>query len=222
MKSPGIAWALMNMRQREAFLLLISQMNPELLTREQITTVVFGAETEVDDGTQSGDCIFVFGGKNLDRVWKAVELYTNGRAPYLLFTGGDRFGQWEQPEAVMMRDEAMKMGIPPESMFIETMSNHTKENIMASLTVLDRALGLQRIHRLLLVSAPGHMRRCQLMLRTFMPPWYEYVWCPDHRSLGKRDNWWADPDEEKRVLSELTKVIGGVKGRYFVDADIEI
>lgn len=55
-----------------------------------------------------------------------------------------------------------------------------------------------------------------------MPPWYEYVWCPDHRSLGKRDNWWTDPDEEKRVLSELTKVIGGVKGRYFVDADIEI
>ncbi|WP_272868158.1 hypothetical protein [Paenibacillus lautus] len=37
--------------KREAILLLISQMNPETLTREQITTVVFGAETEVDDGT---------------------------------------------------------------------------------------------------------------------------------------------------------------------------
>ncbi|MFG1731790.1 YdcF family protein [Paenibacillus sp. 843] len=208
--------------KREAIILLISQMNPETLTREQITKVVFGAETEIDDGTQTGDCIFVFGGKNLDRVWKAVELYKSERAPYILFTGGDRFGEWEQPEAVMMRDQAIKMGIPAESIFIETMSNHTKENILASLTVLDRALGLQRIHRLMLVSAPGHMRRCQLMLRTFMPPWYEYVWCPDHRSLGRRDNWWTDPVEEKRVLSELNKVIGGVKGRYFVDADVEI
>ena len=53
-------------------------------------------------------------------------------------------------------------------------------------------------------------------------PWYEYIWCPDHRSLGRQDNWWTDPDEEKRVLSELNKVIGGVSGRYFVDADIEI
>ena len=52
-------------------------------------------------------------------------------------------------------------------------------------------------------------------------PWYEYM-VSDHRSLGRQDNWWTDPDEEKRVLSELNKVIGGVSGRYFVDADIEI
>ena len=37
----------MNMRQREAFLLLISQMNPEILTREQITTVVFGRKRKL-------------------------------------------------------------------------------------------------------------------------------------------------------------------------------
>lgn len=202
--------------------MLISQMKPEALTREQITRLVFGTVEEVDDGTQTGDCIFVFGGKNIDRVWKAVELYNNGRAPYILFTGGDRFGGWEQTEAAMMRDEAIRFGIPAEAILMETMSNHTKENIMASLIVLDRALGLERIQRILLVSAPGHMRRCQLMLRTFMPPWYEYVWCPDHRSQGRRDNWWTDPEEEKRVLGELNKVIGGVKGRYFVDADISI
>lgn len=202
--------------------MLISQMDAEALTRDQITRLVFGTDHEVDDGTFTGDCIFVFGGKNLDRVRKAVDLYKQGRAPYILFTGGDRFGEWEQSEAVMMRDEAIKMGIPAESIIIETMSNHTKENIIASLIVLDRALGLQRIHRLLLVSAPGHMRRCQLLLRTFMPPWYEYVWCPDNRPQGRRDNWWTDSIEEKRVHDELKKVMGGVKGRFFVDTDIDI
>lgn len=202
--------------------MLISQMNAEELSREQITKVVFGSESEVDDGTQSVDIIFVFDGKNLDRVWKAVELYKNGRAPYILFAGGDRFGEWEQPEAAMMRDEAMKMGVPSESILIETMSNHTKENVIASLIVLDRALGLQQIQRLLFVSAPSHMRRCQLLLKTFMPPWYEYVWCPDNRSQGKRDNWWTEPVEEKRAIGELKKVIRGVKGRYFIDADIDI
>lgn len=202
--------------------MLISQMDTEALTRDQITKLVFGADQEVDDGSLNGDCIFVFGGTNLDRVWKAVDLYKQERAPYILFTGGDRFGEWEQSEAVMMRDEATKLGIPAESIIIETMSNHTKENILASLIMLDRVLGLQRIHRLLLVSAPGHMRRCQLLLRTFMPPWYEFVWCPDNRIQGRRDNWWTDSVEEKRVYDELKKVIGGVKGRSFVDADIDM
>ncbi|MEX3617377.1 YdcF family protein [Paenibacillus glucanolyticus] len=202
--------------------MLISQMKPEALSREQITKVVFGVESEVDDGTQLADIIFVFGGKNLDRVWKAVELYNDGRAPYILFAGGDRFGEWDQPEATMMRDEAVKMGVPPESIFIETMSNHTKENVIASLIVLDRALGLQQIQRLLFVSAPSHMRRCQLLLKTFMPPWYEFVWSPDHRAKGRRDNWWIEPVEVKRAMGELHKVISGVKGRYFMDAEIDI
>lgn len=74
------------MRQREAFLLLISQMNPEILTREQITTVVFGAETEVDDGTQSGDCIFVFGGKTWTGYGKRLN-YTQTDAPLSIIHG---------------------------------------------------------------------------------------------------------------------------------------
>lgn len=85
MKSPGIAWALMNMRQREAFLLLISQMNPELLTREQITTVVFGAETEVDDGTQSGDCIFGLAEKTWTEYGKRLN-YTQTDAPLIYYS----------------------------------------------------------------------------------------------------------------------------------------
>lgn len=202
--------------------MLISNMNPELLTKEQITKVVFGNTSEIDDGTIKGDCIFVFGGMYIDRVLKAVELYKNGRAPFIMFTGGDKFGQRNSPESIFMRDEAIKLGVPSDSILIEQISNHTKENILASLMVLDRAIGLEKINRLLLVSAPGHMRRCLLMLKTFMPPWYEYVWCPDDRTIGQANNWWTDTEEEKRVRDELSKVIYGVKGRYFVDTDIDI
>ncbi|UNK20306.1 YdcF family protein [Paenibacillus sp. N3/727] len=202
--------------------MLISNMNPEKLMKEQITKLVFGDASEMDNGTLHGDCIFVFGGMNVDRVLKAVELYKNGRAPLILFTGGDRFGQRTLHESIFMRDEAIKLGVPAESILIEQVSNHTKENILASLMVLDRAVGLEKINRLLLVSAPGHMRRCLLMLKTFMPPWYEYVWCPDDRKLGQANSWWTDTTEEKRVRDELYKVIYGVKGKYFEDAEVDI
>ncbi len=200
--------------------MLISEMNPDVMTRDQITKVVFGNKCEIDDGTQNGDCIFVFGGTYIDRVEKAVELYKNGRAPYILFTGGDKWGQRNPPEAVFLRDEAIKRGVSNEAILVEQISNHTKENIMASLIILDRAIGLEKINRMLLVSSPGHMRRCLLMLKTFMPPWYEYVWCPDNRALGQSHNWWTEAEQERRVNDELRKIIGGVKGKYFVDDDI--
>lgn len=138
-------------------------MNPEKLSKEQITKLVFGDATEIDNGTLDGDCIFVFGGVQVERMLKAVDLYKNGRAPLIMFTGGDRFGERNLPESIVIRDEAIKLGVPAESIMIEQVSNHTKENILASLLVLDRAIGLEKINRLLLVSAPGHMRRCLLM-----------------------------------------------------------
>lgn len=65
------------------------------------------------------------------------------------------------------------------------------------------------------------MRRCTLMLKTFLPPWYEFVWYPDDKNIGQRDNSWTDSTEEMRVMDELYKVINGVKGKYFVDEDID-
>jgi hypothetical protein len=59
--------------------MLISNMDPDILTRDQSTKVVFGLEGEKDDGTLNEDVIFVFGGICLDRVEKAVELYNNQR-----------------------------------------------------------------------------------------------------------------------------------------------
>lgn len=201
--------------------MLISKMNPDELTRDQITKVVFGGRKDADNGSLRGDCIFVFGSSTLSRAVKGTELFLSGRAPYLLFSGGDRFGQKSKPEAELYRDEAIKRGVPGKFILTETVSNHTKENVMCSLTVLDRGIGLENINRLLLVSAPFHMRRCLLMLRTFMPPWYEYTWCPDERASCQADNWWKTETGMQNVQAELRKVIGGVRGKYFVDGEVD-
>ncbi|MBB3128567.1 hypothetical protein FHS19_003221 [Paenibacillus rhizosphaerae] len=202
--------------------MLISEISINTLNREQITNLLYGKNIELDKGNIIGDCIFVFGGTYMERTEKAVELFNNGSAPYILFTGGDKYGQHRVSEAVMLRNKALELGVPEDRTIIESESNNTLENIICSLLVLERKFGLHKIKRLLLVSSPGHMRRCILMCRTFMPPWIELIWCPDKRSVGQRDNWWKDPEWERRVMDETFKVVNGVKERYFIDAEVDI
>ncbi|MBB3127020.1 hypothetical protein FHS19_001674 [Paenibacillus rhizosphaerae] len=202
--------------------MLISEISINTLNREQITNLLYGKNIELDKGNIIGDCIFVFGGTYMERTEKAVELFNNRSAPYILFTGGDKYGQHSVSEAVMLRNKALELGVPEDRTIIESESNNTLENIICSLLVLERKFGLHKIKRLLLVSSPGHMRRCILMCRTFMPPWIELIWCPDNRSVGQRDNWWKDPEWERRVTDEAFKVVNGVKERYFIDAEVDI
>lgn len=201
--------------------MLISNMNPELLRRDQITKLLFGSADDTDNGNLNGDCIVVLGGPYLSRAKKAAELFHAGRAPYIMFTGGNIYGQRNIPEAVVLKNEAIKLGVPEESILAETQTKHTKENILHSLLILDRVIGLEKITRLLIVSSPVHMRRCLLILKTFMPPWYQYVWCPDPLAIGQADTWWIDKTEERRVQAELFKVVNGVKEKHFIDDDVK-
>jgi uncharacterized SAM-binding protein YcdF (DUF218 family) len=122
-----------------------------------------------------------------------------------LFSGGAQVSEAGGiPESVYLHNEAIKFGVPTDSILLETQSRHTKENVLKSLAVLDRAIGLQNISTLLAVSIPWHMRRCTLMLKTFMPPRYNFIWCPCQREFGQRDNWHEDPSEKRGQTTKLS------------------
>jgi hypothetical protein len=199
--------------------LRISEINPELLNDEQITRLVFGNQPYQD---QSGDCIFVFGGLVRDRTARAVALYMAGRAPRILFSGGTKWGQRNPAEALVMRDEALAMGVPPQDVLVECDSNHTVENVLASLLVLHRSVGLHTIRRLLAVSVPYHMRRCTLALKTYLPQWVEVIWCPVDRAECQVDNWWHTPEEAKRVVAEAHKVVSYVTAGIIQDDEVAL
>lgn len=76
----------------------------------------------------------------MERTEKAVELFNNGRAPYILFTGGDKHGQHNVSEALILRNKALELGIPV-GRTIMAESNNTLENIICSLLVLERKFG---------------------------------------------------------------------------------
>ena len=197
--------------------MLISQVGLTTLSRTQITSLLFG---EPHDLQAPADCLFVFGGSHPARVSAAVALFNAGIAPYILFSGGTRWG-WRLPaEAIAMRGAAQAMGVPGERILVECESNNTKENVLASLLVLDRALGLHRIRHLLAVSAPYHMRRSMLTLRTYMPPWITHIWCPANDHPIRPGTWWLTPESEQIVLTELRHLVNYVCEGQLIDEDV--
>ncbi len=81
---------------------------------------------------QKADCIVGFGNFNTDIARRAAELYLDGFAPKILFTGGlgrNTEGLLPEPEAVRFAKVAVACGVPAEDILIEDKSTNTKENI---------------------------------------------------------------------------------------------
>ena len=78
------------------------------------------------------DCIVGFGNFNTDIARRAAELYHQGYAPRILFTGGlgrNTTRLFTEPEAVRFAKVAMECGVPEQDIILEDRSTNTKENI---------------------------------------------------------------------------------------------
>lgn len=198
--------------------MLISEINPKELTQEQIIKLLYPGDSK--ESEMFGDCIMVFGQGNLDRAKKAIQLYKEGRAPIILFSGGDKWGERNGIEAIFMKEFALEQGIPEEAMVIETLSNHTKENVLASILVLDRALGIHKIKRIIAVSNSGHLRRCQLTLKTYMPNWIDFIMVGVEAELP--ENWWNIRPIRERAEKEVRSLIQYIHEGQLEDEEIDL
>jgi hypothetical protein len=95
----------------------LSEININKLSREQITKILYGEEK---DNGEKGDCIFVYGGRGIERVHKAVELFNFKRAEHILFSGGSGYGKYTYPLSWTMRDNALKFKIPEDKILVFT------------------------------------------------------------------------------------------------------
>lgn len=199
----------------------ISKLNGEHLTDSQMTNLLF---TGIRDNKKSGDCIFVAGSISAVqyRLPKAVELYKKGRGSKILFSGGVKWEGTHFTEAITLKNEAIKLGVPEEDILIEDQSLHTLENVLASLLVLDRAFHLHNIERLLVVTTSYHMRRLHLTLKTYMPSWIKFTLCPANDGITRKDNWFLSDSGRERVQTESLKIINYVKKGALNDVKLKI
>ncbi|MBX2925393.1 MAG: YdcF family protein [Chitinophagaceae bacterium] len=120
---------------------------------------------------EHADCIFALGSHDLRVAYRAAELYLQGWAPLVIFSGG--LGNltkevWSIPEADQFAAIAVKMGVPEDAILVENQSTNTGENILFTQKLLEeRNLSPQRF---IVVQKPYMERRSYA---TFKKHWHE-------------------------------------------------
>jgi uncharacterized SAM-binding protein YcdF (DUF218 family) len=87
----------------------------------------------VNHTLEKSDCILVLGSHDLRVAERGAELYLEGWAPLLVFSGGlGRLTQeiWSEAEADKFASIAVAKGVPKDAILIENKSTNTGENIL--------------------------------------------------------------------------------------------
>ena len=119
---------------------------------------------------EEADCIVGFGNFNTNIARRAAQLYRQGLAPVVLFTGGLGRNTEEllpEPEAVHFARVAMECGVPEAAILLEPDSTNTAENILFTRRLLEeRGIPHQRI---LGVHQPFMERRITAAMGIYWP-----------------------------------------------------
>jgi len=119
---------------------------------------------------QKADVIVGFGNFNTDIARRAAELYHQGYAPRILFSGGlgrNTEGLLPEPEAVRFAKVAMECGVPESDILLEDRSRNTKENIEFTRELLQKQ-GIPHGH-ILGVHQPFMERRIVAAMGVYWP-----------------------------------------------------
>jgi uncharacterized SAM-binding protein YcdF (DUF218 family) len=119
---------------------------------------------------EKADGILVLGSHDLRVAERGAELFLNGYAPLIIFSGG--LGNltkniWLKPEADIFADVALKMGVLKDKILIENQSTNTGENILFT----KKMLAEKNINpnRLIIVQKPYMERRAYATFKKLWP-----------------------------------------------------
>lgn len=118
---------------------------------------------------QAADCILVLGSHDTRVAQRGAQLWLEGYAPLLIFSGGlGRLteGMWTETEADKFAQIALEMGVPPQHILTENRSTNTGENIAMTYHLLQKH-GIA-VKRIILVQKPYMERRAYA---TFQKQW---------------------------------------------------
>ena len=119
---------------------------------------------------KKADCIVGFGNYNCDIALRAAELFREGYADKVLFSGGlgrNTLGLQSMTEADRFASTAVKDGMPPEDILIENRSTNTAENIGFARRLLEDSGIFAR--SLIIVHQPFMERRIKAAFDVYWP-----------------------------------------------------
>ena len=201
--------------------MLVSALTREKLNEDMIDRLLFEG---LEDTGENADCVIVLGSMKASayRVPVAVRIYQCHRADKIIMCGGKvrGFSEGAMCESQHMRIRAETLGVERTDIIVDEHSMNTGENILEALVLLQRNFGLNRIHRVALVTTSYHMRRSLCIAQYLFPKHIEVIPCPADDTNTRRDNWMKNEEGRNRAFKEVEKIIGSVKDGLFPDFEV--
>lgn len=171
---------------------------------EEITNYIF-----LNDNEPDGDIAFVFGthkalSKSVNQVTK---LYKNKLFPKVIFTGGINADS-KIIESEEMEKLAIQLGISSHDILIENKSTNTLENVIFSIPIIDREIGLEKIKTITAIVKNYHSRRAVMTLRKHLPAHIQIKASAYDSENDKfsSDAWFKTTQGKEKIFEEIEKI----------------
>ncbi|ULG74955.1 YdcF family protein [Macrococcus brunensis] len=156
--------------------------------------LVESLQTTKSDVPIKSDVIVVLNG-DTGRIEKAVELYKQGLAPYLILSPADT------TKSDDIYQQAIRLGIPADRLLVDNQATSTFTNS----TIVNNLMNRYHMQSGIVVTSDYHLKRAKEIFERYKGnKVFFYVSAPD----AKGRSWYERPDALNLWLSELKNNIG--------------
>jgi len=188
---------------------------PPTRSPTQAEIAAINTEHLIDTPLRPADLLFVFGTRiDVDiRVAEACRLWREGYFRQAIVSGGVTPGS-DVSECAIIADAMVARGVPADIILREDRAMNTGENVIFSLPLIDKALGLANIRSVICLGNSWTARRYPMTLHRHWPEVEKMLVTVDSFAVP-RALWHTDPEFCRRMLGEWDK-IEPYKARGFI------
>ena len=147
--------------------------------------------------------IVISGGETRGRTNEGVNLYFEGYAPKIIFSGAARDQEKSGiSNAEMMTEIAQAAGVPEKAIILEEKSQTTFENAQNIQKILEE----NHWRSLILVTSPYHQKRAYFSFKKALGENYTIINRSATDSKWRKNGWWKTASGWYLSLNELQKI----------------
>lgn len=154
-----------------------------------------------DQLTKADAIVVISGGQTRTRAERGIELYKQGWAPTLVFSGAALDSG--PSNAHEMRLQALRAGVPDEAILSDEDARTTYENAVNTKHMLEAS----DARSIILVTSPYHQRRANMTFRYLYGDEFKIINQSSFDNRWSKAAWWATPFGVYITASELAKVL---------------
>ena len=174
----------------------------------------------VNTEIEPADLGFVFGTRHGVEEFcrETARLWHDGYFHHVLVTGGVTLDE-SQSEANILRSKLVERGVPGERILMEERATDTGENVLFSIPVIERELGLENVKSVLAI---GKFRTSRRYLMTLQKHWPDVrkMLVPIHYHDVDRTRWHEDGELRDQVMAEWARIVPYFRRGFIEEVDL--